>query len=370
MDRPATCNSTRATGLRAAIGGTPLLRLDRASESTGCEVLAKAEFANPGGSVKDRAALAILVDAEQRGQIEPGGIVVEGTAGNTGIGLAMLGNAAGYRTVIVMSATQSREKQQVLRALGAEVYVVPEQHHQHPDNYRHIARRMAAALRDECDHGVLWADQFDNLANRHGHWATTGPEIWDQAGGEVDAFVCSVGTGGCLAGVSQYLREQRPDVVIGLADSEGAALYEYYTTGVMPDRSGSIVEGIGLRWMTRNLEDVVVDVPLHVSDRLAVETLADLARHEGLLVGGSSGVNVAGAIRLARDLGPGHTVVTILGDSLLRYGSTLLEPAFLAAHGLASIAATEPSDWARAHPVEQYVTGDDAAAATTGEPAP
>lgn len=323
-----------AVAVREAIGNTPLMRLERASAMTGCEILAKAEFMNPGGSLKDRAALAIISAAERDGLLEPGGFVVEGTAGNTGIGLTMVANAAGYRTVIVMPETQSREKQQALRALGAELHLVPETHHDDPNNYRRVARRMADALAADHAHGAVWADQFDNLANRDGHYRTTGPEIWEQARHQVDAFICSVGTGGCLAGTARFLGQVHPGVVIGLADPDGAAMYDYFTSGELTYAGTSIAEGVGLRWMTKNLEGTAVDVAVRIGDREALESIWDLARHEGLFVGGSSGINVAGAMHLARRLGPGHTIVTILCDSGLRYQDKLLDREFLAARSL------------------------------------
>lgn len=317
-----------------AIGGTPLIRLDHASAATGCEILAKAEFTNPGGSVKDRAALAIIDDAERRHVIRSGGIIVEGTAGNTGIGLTLVANARGYRTVIVMPETQSQEKRDTLRALGADLYVVPEALPDDPNNYRRIAERMARALARETDAGVLWANQFDNLANREGHFATTGREIWEQTHQKVDAFICSVGTGGTLAGVSRFLKQANPDVTIGIADPEGAAMYSYYTSGELRYEGSSIAEGIGLRWMTGNLEGTEIDYAVQIPDTEMLSVIYTLARHDGLFVGGSSGINVAGAIRLAASLGPGHTVVTILCDSGARYVSKLLDPTFLESRGL------------------------------------
>jgi cysteine synthase A len=317
-----------------AIGSTPLIRLRNASAITGCEILAKAEFMNPGGSVKDRAALAMIDDAEERNLIEPGGIIVEGTAGNTGIGLALVANARGYRTIIVMPDTQSKEKAETLCALGAELHVVREAPHDDPNNYRRIAERMARALASETEAGVLWANQFDNLANRQGHFDTTGREIWDQTHQEVDAFICSVGTGGTLAGVSRFLKQANPDVTIGIADPEGAAMYSYYTSGELSYEGSSITEGIGLRWMTANLEGTQVDYAVQIPDEETLRTIYSVARDEGLLVGGSSGVNVAGAIRMAEMLGPGHTVVTILCDSGARYQSKLFNAAFLESRGL------------------------------------
>jgi cysteine synthase len=348
----ATTGSDRHNSPSNAIGGTPLIRLRQASATTGCEILAKAEFMNPGGSVKDRAALAIIDNAEQRNLIEPGGIIVEGTAGNMGIGLALVANARGYRTIIVMPDTQSEEKRQMLRALGVQQYVVPEAHHEDPNNYRRVAERMARALASETEGGVVWANQFDNLANRQGHFATTGREIWEQTHHEVDAFICSVGTGGTLAGVSRFLKQANPDVTIGIADPEGAAMYSYYTSGKLSYEGGSITEGIGLRWMTGNLEGTQVDYAVQIPDAETLKTIYSVASDDGLFVGGSSGVNVAGAIHLARKLGPGHTVVTILCDSGARYQSKLFDAAFLGSRGL------PPPPWrdsGASHPVEQFL---------------
>ncbi len=321
-------------GFVGAIGETPLIRLRRASEATGCEILGKAEFLNPGSSVKDRAALAIIQDAEQRGLLRPGGVVVEGTAGNTGIGLALVGNARGYRTVIVIPETQSREKKEFLRLIGAELREVPAVPYKNPDNYIHVSGRLAEELAKREPNGAIWANQFDNVANRDGHYRTTGPEIWRQTDGKVDGFICAVGTGGTLAGVARALRERKADVVIGLADPPGAALYSYYTTGELKAEGTSITEGIGQGRVTANLEGLRVDRPYLIEDAESVAVVFDLLKHEGLCLGASSGVNVAGAMRLARDLGPGHTIVTILCDVGTRYTSKLFNPEFLRAKDL------------------------------------
>jgi cysteine synthase A len=321
-------------GFVDAIGNTPLIRLRKASELTGCEILGKAEFLNPGSSVKDRAALAIILDAEERGAIEPGGLIVEGTAGNTGIGLALVGNARGYRTLIVIPETQSQEKKDMLRLCGAEVREVPAVPYANPDNYVKLSGRLANELAQTEPHGAIWANQFDNVANRAGHYRTTGPEIWSQTEGGVDGFVCAVGTGGTLAGVGAYLKERKPEVRIGLVDPMGAALYYYYRFGSLKAEGESITEGIGQGRITANLEGAAVDHAYRVEDAEALEIVFDLLAHEGLCLGGSSGINVAGAMRLARELGPGHTIVTILCDYGTRYQSKLYNPAFLRAKGL------------------------------------
>jgi cysteine synthase A len=320
--------------LSDAIGNTPLLRLEYASARTGCEILAKAEFMNPGGSVKDRAAIAIIEDAETRGIIEPGGFIVEATGGNTGIGLALVGNARGYQTMLVIPDTRSREKIDELRALGATVYLVPDVGHDDPNHYKKIAKRLAVALEDRTDRGVLWSNQFDNPANPQGHYATTGPEIWEQTHGDVDALICSVGTGGTLAGASRYLREQNPGVVVGLADPEGSALYSYYTAGTLEYQGDSIFEGIGPRYVPKNMAGATIDHTFRIEDEIALNELFHLAHKEGIAVGGSSGVNVAGAIRLAETLGPGHTIATVLCDSASRYGSKLFDSSFFESRGL------------------------------------
>ena len=321
-------------GFLEAIGNTPLIRLKRASEETGCEILGKAEFLNPGSSVKDRAALFIVRDAEERGLLRPGGVLVEGTAGNTGIGLALVGNARGYRTVIVIPDTQSREKIDMLRLCGAEVRAVPAVPYRDPNNYVKLSGRLAEDLAKTEPNGAIWANQFDNIANRRGHYETTGPEIWRQTGGKVDAFVCAVGTGGTLAGVGMFLKERNPDVVIGLADPTGAALYNYYTRGELKMEGESISEGIGQSRITANLQGAPVDRAYQIPDPEALPIVFDLLKYEGLCLGASSGINVAGAVRLARELGPGHVVVTILCDYGTRYQSKLFNPAFLRSKGL------------------------------------
>ena len=321
-------------GFIDSIGNTPLIRLRRASEATGCEILGKAEFLNPGSSVKDRAALFIINDAEDRGVLKPGGVVVEGTAGNTGIGLALVGNARGYRTVIVIPDTQSQEKMDFLRLIGAEVREVPAVPYKDPNNYVHVSERVAEELAGTEPNGVLWANQWDNVANRDGHRQTTGPEIWEQTEGKVDGFICAVGTGGTLGGVSMALKERNSDVVIGIADPMGAALYHYYKHGELKSEGSSITEGIGQGRITKNLEGAVVDKAYQIPDEEAVPIVFDLLEHEGLCLGGSSGINVAGAIRLARDMGPGHTIVTILADFGSRYQSKLFNPAFLRSKNL------------------------------------
>lgn len=321
-------------GLVGTIGNTPLIRLRKASERTGCEILAKAEFLNPGGSVKDRAALSIIVDAERRGVLGPGGVVVEGTAGNTGIGLAAVANARGYRTVIVIPQTQSREKKELLRLYGADLREVPAAPFADPGNYVHVAERLAMELAREETHGVLYANQWENLANREAHVATTGPEIWQQTGGRVDGFTCAIGTGGTLAGVATYLKSRNPGVRIVAADPEGAAMYAWFRNGRLESSGSSITEGIGLGRVTANIADAPVDDAYRIPDAEALPVIFDLLREEGLCVGGSSGINVAGAIRLAQELGPGHTIVTILADSGNRYQSKLFNPAFLREKGL------------------------------------
>ena len=312
-----------------AIGNTPLIRLNGASEATGCEILGKAEFMNPGQSVKDRAALGIIRDAEAKGLLKPGGRIVEGTAGNTGIGLAMVASALGYRTTIVIPRTQSQEKKDAIRLLGAELVEVDAVPYSNPDNYVRYSGRLAEKLAKTEGNGVVWANQFDNVANREAHYRTTGPEIFDQTGGGVDGFICAVGSGGTLAGVAQALRERKPDVKIGLADPYGAALYAWYKDGELKSEGTSISEGIGQGRITANLKDLVIDHPYRVTDAEMLEVLYDLVQHEGLCLGGSSGVNVAGAIKLARELGPGHTIVTILCDHGSRYQSKLFNPEFL-----------------------------------------
>ena len=315
-------------GFVEAIGNTPLIRLRGPSALTGCEILGKAEFLNPGGSVKDRAALYIILDAEKRGLLEPGGVIVEGTAGNTGIGLALVGNARGYRTVIVIPETQSQEKKDMLRLCGAELREVPAVPYKDPNNYVHQSERLAQEL------GALWANQWDNTANRDGHYKSTGPEIWRQTGGKVDGFVCAIGTGGTLAGISRFLKEKNPKIRTAAADPMGAAMYSWFKRGELKSEGSSITEGIGLGRVTKNIEGAPVDDAYQIPDAEALPLVFSLLREEGLCVGGSSGINVAGAIRLAQDLGPGHTVVTILADSGTRYQSKLFNPAFLREKGL------------------------------------
>lgn len=325
---------TIAQSLLDAIGNTPLIRLRRASEITGCEILAKAEFMNPGQSVKDRAALYIIRDAEARGLLRPGGVIVEGTAGNTGIGLAMVGKALGYRSVIVIPRTQSQEKKDAIRLYGAELVEVDAVPYSNPMNYVRYSGRLAEELNETEPHGAVWANQFDNVANREAHVQGTGPEIWEQTGGRVDGFICAVGSGGTLAGVAQALRERRPDVQIGLADPHGAALYSYYTDGELKAEGTSISEGIGQGRITANLEGMTIDRAYRISDEEMLLVIYDLLEHEGLVMGGSTGINVAGAIRMAQDLGPGHTVVTVLCDHGQRYQSKIFNPLFLAERGL------------------------------------
>jgi cysteine synthase len=327
---------THADDALSLIGNTPLIRLRKASEETGCTILAKCEFLNPGGSVKDRAAKFIVEDAEARGQLKPGGTIVEGTAGNTGIGLAVVGNAKGYKTIIVMPETQSKEKQDTLRALGAELVLVAPAPYSSACHYVHVSRRLA-----EETPNAVWANQFDNTANRFAHIKTTGPEIWAQTEGRVDGFTCAVGTGGTLAGVGMALKERRPEVTVALTDPYGAALYNYYATGELRAEGSSTAEGIGQSRITANLESLVVDDQFRVPDEEGLAAVYDLMQHEGLCVGLSSGINVAGAVRLARATGPGKTIVTILCDSGMRYLSTIFNPAWLAARDL------PPPPWMR-----------------------
>jgi cysteine synthase len=315
-------------GFTGSIGNTPLIRLRGPSELTGCEILGKAEFLNPGGSVKDRAALYIVLDAEKRGLLKPGGTIVEGTAGNTGIGLALVGNARGYRTVIVIPQTQSQEKKDMLRLCGAELREVPAVPYKDPNNYVHVSERVAKEI------GGFWANQWDNTANREGHLLSTGPEIWAQTGGKLDGFTCAIGTGGTLAGVALFLKGRNPKIRVAAADPAGAAMYSWFKHGELKSQGSSITEGIGQGRVTKNLEGAPVDDAYCIPDAEALPAIFDLLKHEGLCLGGSSGINVAGAIRLARDLGPGHTVVTILADSGTRYQSKLFNPAFLKQKGL------------------------------------
>ena len=316
-----------AADLAEAVGQTPLIRLRRVSEETGCEILGKAEFMNPGQSVKDRAALYIIKDAVARGDLKPGGTIVEGTAGNTGIGLALVGASMGFRTVIVIPETQSEEKKDMLRLAGAELIQVPAAPYRNPNNFVRYSERLALEMARTEPNGAIWANQFDNVANRRAHVETTGPEIWEQTGGRVDGFVCAVGSGGTLAGVAEAL--QPKGVKIGLADPMGAGLYSYYTTGEIAMEGGSIAEGIGQVRITENLKDFTPDFPYQIHDREALPYVFDLLHDEGLCLGGSSGINIAGAVRLARDLGPGHTIVTILCDYGTRYQSKLFNPEFL-----------------------------------------
>src|SRR5262247_3784913 len=322
-------------GIVEAIGNTPLIKLRRISEATGCTILGKAEFMNPGQSVKDRPARQIILEAEKRGEIKPGGLVVEATAGNTGIGLALVANARGYRTLIVIPNTQSQEKKDMLRLCGAELVEVPAVPYANPNNYQHVGRRLADELRNREPNGVLFADQWNNLDNRKAHYVSTGPEIWAQTNGKVDGFICAIGTGGTLAGVSSFLREQKRDVVIGVADPKGAAMYNWFThCEVKATEGGSVTEGIGLGRVTPVIEDLKTDKAYLIPDEEAMPVIFDLVEHEGLCLGGSSGINVAGAIRLAKDMGPGHTIVTVLADFGTRYQSKLFNPVFLRSKGL------------------------------------
>ena len=321
-------------GLTEAVGNTPLIRLRRASDLTGCTILGKAEFLNPGGSVKDRAALYIIRDAEERGTLKPGGLIVEGTAGNTGIGLALVGNARGYRTLIVIPETQSQEKKDMLRLCGATLEEVPAAPYRDPGNYVRVSERRAKELAATEPNGVLWANQWDNTANRDAHILGTGPEIWEQTDGRVDGFVCAIGTGGSLAGISMALKERRSDIVTAAADPMGAGMYSYFKTGEISAEGSSITEGIGQSRITKNIDGAPIDDAYQIPDEEAVPVVFELLKEEGLCLGGSSGINVAGAIRLARDLGPGHTIVTLLCDSGTRYQSKLFNPAFLEEKGL------------------------------------
>ena len=325
---------TIRNGFLDTIGNTPLIRLARASDATGCEILGKAEFLNPGGSVKDRAALAIIEDAVANGRLGPGGIIVEGTAGNTGIGLALVGNALGYRTVIVMPDTQSQEKKDFLRLVGADLRLVPAAPYKEPGNYVRVSERLAAELAETSPNGAIWANQFDNVANREGHRRTTGAEIWQQTAGRIDGFTCSAGTGGTIAGVALALKAQNPAIRVMLADPMGSAFYSHFTRGELVAEGSSITEGIGNSRITANLAGAPIDGALQVTDEEALPVVFDLVEHEGLVLGGSSGINVAGAIKLARELGPGHTIVTILADGGARYQSKLFNPEFLRSKNL------------------------------------
>ena len=317
-----------------AVGNTPLIKLRKASELTGCNILGKAEFMNPGGSVKDRAAKAIVLDAEAQGLLRPGGVIVEGTAGNTGIGLALVANSLGYRTVIVIPETQSQEKKDMLRLCGADLREVPAVPYRDENNYVKFSGRLAEELAKTEANGAIWANQFDNVANRKGHYENTGPEILKQTNGKVDAFICAVGTGGTLAGTGMALKERNPKIIISLADPLGAALHSFYTTGELSSWGGSITEGIGQGRITANLEDAPIDQSFQIPDEEALPICFDLLKEEGLCLGGSSGINVAGAIRLAQEVGPGKTIVTILCDSGIRYQSKLFNPVFLREKGL------------------------------------
>lgn len=323
-----------ATDVTQLIGNTPLLYLREASEKTGCEIYGKAEFLNPGGSVKDRTALGIIRDAEARGELEPGGIIVEGTAGNTGIGLTLLANALGYRSVVVMPLSQSKEKIDTLELLGAELHLVPATSYSDERHYIHSARKLTEKLAANADHGALWARQFDNLANMGFHASTTGTEIWQQCDGKIDGFICSVGTGGTLAGVSTALKEKNPGVRVAVADPMGASLHNYFTNGSMEAEGSSIIEGIGINHITDNLAQAQVDGAFQISDAEALPWIFNLLRHEGLCLGGSSAINIAGAVKLAEEMGPGHTIVTILCDYGNRYQSKLFNPSFLQVRGL------------------------------------
>ena len=324
--------STIYSDLAAAVGNTPLIRLNAASEATGCEILGKAEFMNPGQSVKDRAALYIINAAVASGDLRPGGTIVEGTAGNTGIGLALVGASMGFRTVIVIPETQSQEKKDMLRLAGAELVEVPAAPYKNPNNYVRYSGRLAQELSKTEPNGAIWANQFDNTANRQAHIETTGPEIWAQTEGKLDGFICAAGSGGTVAGMGMYL--QPKGVKVGLADPNGAALHSFYTTGTLASEGGSISEGIGQGRITKNLEGFTPDVSYNISDAEALPFVFDLLRNEGLVLGGSSGINIAGAVRMASDLGPGHTIVTILCDYGTRYQSKLFNPDFLRSKGL------------------------------------
>lgn len=317
------------SGFLEMVGNTPLVRLNQVSELTGCNIYGKAEFLNPGGSVKDRTALGIIRDAEARGELQPGGTIVEGTAGNTGIGLALVANVLGYKTVIVMPDTQSQEKRDALTLNGADLRLVPAVPYKNPNNYIKYSERLAQELAPTCPNGVIWANQFDNPANREVHLQTTGPEIWDQTDGQLDGFICAAGTGGTLAGVVTALKQKNPQVVAAIADPEGACLYNYYKNGELKSAGDSITEGIGQGRITKNLEGLELDDAFLIPDAEALPYVFDLLKHEGLCLGGSSAINIAGAVRLAKQLGPGKTIVTILGDYGTRYQSKLFNPAFL-----------------------------------------
>jgi cysteine synthase len=317
------------SGFIESIGNTPLIKLRAASDATGCDIYGKAEFLNPGGSVKDRAALAIIQDAEKQGKLRPGGVIVEGTAGNTGIGIALVANARGYRSVIVMPETQSQEKKDMLRLCGAELILVPAVPYANPNNYVRYSGRLAEELAAKEPNGAIWANQFDNTANRDGHYRTTGPEIWEQTDGKVDGFTCSVGTGGTLGGVARALKERNPNVKIALSDPMGSAFYNWFTKGELKAEGSSITEGIANSRITANLDGTPIDMAYQITDEEALPVLFDLVVHEGLVLGGSTAINIVGAMRLARDVGPGKTIVTILADGGQRYQSKLFNPDFL-----------------------------------------
>ncbi len=317
-------------GIIEAIGHTPLIKLVQASEATGCTILGKAEFMNPGGSVKDRAGRQMILEAEKRGELRPGGLVVEATAGNTGIGLALVANARGYRTLIIIPETQSQEKKDMLRLCGAQLVEVPAAPYSNPNNYQHVGRRLADQLKRTEKNGIIFADQWNNLDNRKAHYVSTGPEIWEQCQGRIDGFICAIGTGGTIAGVSSFLREKNKDIIIGVADPRGAAMYHLFKDGkAKATEGGSITEGIGLGRVTPIIEDIKVDKAYLIPDDEALPIIFNLLEHEGLYLGGSSGINIAGAIRLANDMGPGKTIVTILADYGTRYLSKLFNPEFL-----------------------------------------
>ena len=316
------------------VGNTPLIRLNAVSDATGCEIYGKAEFANPGGSVKDRAAKGIIEAAEASGALTKGGIIVEGTAGNTGISLTLAGNSRGYQSVIVMPETQSQEKKDALRLCGADLRLVPAVPYRDPNNYVRYSETLANSLRDELGGGVIWANQFDNIANRQGHIDGTGPEIWQQTNGKLDGFICAVGSGGTLGGMSSYLKQQNPDIQIGLADPLGSALFNHYKNGELKAEGNSISEGIGQGRITANLENIIVDRAYQIADEDALPIIYDLMAHEGLYLGGSSAINIAGAVEMAKDMGPGHRIVTILCDSGQRYQSKVWNPEFLASKNL------------------------------------
>lgn len=326
--------SGQYSGFMEAIGNTPLIRLNAASNATGCEIYGKAEFMNPGGSVKDRAARGMIEHAEKSGALKPGGTIIEGTAGNTGISLAMLGNARGYKTIIVMPETQSQEKKDMLRLLGADLRLVPAKPYKDPGNYVRFSEQLAIEMNETLGGGVMWANQFDNIANQQGHYQYTAPEIWEQTSGRIDGFTCSVGSGGTIGGISRYLKKQKKDITIALSDPQGSALYHHYAHGELKSDGNSISEGIGQGRITANLGEAKIDTQYSIPDTEALPIIFDLLKDEGLLLGGSSAINVAGAIRLARDLGPGKTIVTILCDSGQRYHSKIWNPAFLKEKGL------------------------------------